>query len=75
MCENLNWKIGAAIIATVGVALFFSALAIQFRTGGTLRADSTTMEVLLKYLVGILLIGAAKHITCCGIRAPKKRRR
>ena len=75
MCDNINWRIGAAIVATVGVALFFSALAIQFRTGGALRADATTMEVLLKYFVGILLVGAAKHMKCCMPPAPKKRRR
>ncbi len=76
----MSWKIAAAVVATIGLALLISGIALHFRTGGSIRADAITMEIVLKYFVGIILIGAAKHMTYCNeclsaIKGSKKKRR
>ncbi len=79
MCEKIGLKIVAAISASVGLTLFFSAVGEQIQNPA--MTNPNLLVIFLRYLIGVLFIGAAKMIMwkdCCKKIEPmvaKKRRR
>ncbi|MBI5060680.1 MAG: hypothetical protein HZB67_00015 [Candidatus Aenigmarchaeota archaeon] len=66
MCGKLGMKIVAAISASIGFTLFFSAVGQQIQDPSMMNPDLAA--IFIKYLVGVLFLGAAKMIMwkeCC----------